>query len=260
MSGFILAATDDVHVIEFTQDSGAIQRQFRESEQEEFEAELQSGVLSAQTEADLVLCEEAIPVSTLDEMEGLKSVCRAWIDSDEAQDTGFQGKEYKELRIYIENEAIVHDIGPGDVVYVRERIQSLTHRNPGVLQDDGTVFLIHLKSTPRSFEPKEVFHVVTECNNGCGSATFSRSMSRASAASRGSTKTGTRTYSKSDGNEQHIDQISLQKYWNALMHAQSASSEWTKKSLAAADGTRKQGKHFGLMRNIYANLTAHKQK
>ena len=193
VSGFILAAKDDVQVVEFIEDErGITQCQFREYEQSEFEAELQSGVLSAQTEADLVLCEEATPVSTLDEMEELKSICRAWIDSDDAQYSGFQGEEYKELRMYIENEAIVHDIGSGEVVYVRERIQSITHRNPGILQEDGTVFLIHLENSPRNVEPKEVFHVVSECSTGCGSATFSRSVSRALSSSRSSAKTGTK--------------------------------------------------------------------
>ena len=82
--------------------------------------------------------------------------------------------------MYIENEAIVHLMGPGDIVYVREQIQSLTHRNPGILQEDGTVLLIYLENTPRQVEPKEVLYVVSECDIGCGSATLSRSMSRAS--------------------------------------------------------------------------------
>ena len=260
VSGFILAAKDDVQVIELIQDEwGTTQCQFKEYKQSEFATELQSGVLSAQTEADLVLCEEATPVSTLDEMEELKSVCRAWIDSDDAQYSGFRGKEYKELRRYIENEAIVHDICSGDIVYVRERIQSLTHRNPGIMQEDGTVFLIHLENSPRNVEPKEVFHLVSECSTECGSATFNKSMSRALSSSRSSTKTDTKVYSKPGGSKQHIDQITLQKHWNALMYASAPSSEWTKMSLAVANSTNKQGKHFGLMRNIYANLMAQKQ-
>jgi hypothetical protein len=260
VSGFILAARDDVQVAEFVEDErGITQCQFREYEQNEFEAELQSGVLSAQTEADLVLCEEATPVSTLDEMEELKSICRTWLDSDHAQHSGFQGEEYKELRMYVENEAIVHDISSGEVVYVRERIQSTTHRNPGIVQEDGTVFLIHLENSPRNVEPKEVFHIVSECSSGCGSTAFSKSMSRTLSSSRSSTKTGTKVCSKSDQSEQHIDQIALQKYWNALMYSFAPSSEWTKRSLAAADGTNKQGKHFGLMRNVYSNLMAQKQ-
>ena len=260
VSGFILAARDDVQVAEFVEDErGITQCQFREYEHNEFEAELQSGVLSAQTEADLVLCEEATPVSTLDEMEELKSICRTWLDSDHAQHSGFQGEEYKELRMYVENEAIVHDISSGEVVYVRERIQSITHRNPGILQEDGTVFLIHLENSPRNVEPKEVFHIVSECSSGCGSTAFSKSVSRTLSSSRSSAKTGTKVCSKSDQSEQHIDQIALQKYWNALMYSFAPSSEWTKRSLAAADGTNKQGKHFGLMRNVYSNLMAQKQ-
>jgi hypothetical protein len=167
--------------------------------------------LSTQTEADLVLCEEATPVSTLDEMEELKSICRAWLDSDHAQYNGFQGEEYKELRMYVENEAIVHDTSSGEVVYVRERIQSTTHRNPGIVQEDGTVFLIHLENSPRNVEPKEVFHIVSECSSGCGSTAFNKSVSRTLSSSRSSAKTGTKVYSKSDESEQHIDQITLQK-------------------------------------------------
>ena len=170
--------------------------------------------------------------------------------------------------MYAENEAIVHSMNPGEAVYVRERIQSQTHKNPGILQDDGTVFLIHLEETPRNVEPKEVFDIVSECNDKCGLAALSRSMSRASIISRSSTNTGTqnsypaqRSSKLRNGpskEEQDIDQITLQKYWNSLMWGQNAPSDWTKRSLAIADKTNKQGKHFGLMRNIYANLSSHR--
>ena len=199
-----------------------------------------------------------MPVSTLDEMEDLKAACRMWIDSDEARDVGFHGKEYRELRMYTENEAIVHSMSPGEAMYVRERIQSQTHRNPGILPDDGTVFLIHLEDAPRKVEPKEVFHIVPECNNECGSATPSRSTARASTISRSSTSTGTRPHSGPSKEEQDIDDITLQKYWNSLMWEHNAPSDWTKRSLAIADETNKQGKHFSLTRNIYANLSSHK--
>ena len=54
VSGFILAGTDDVQTIEFSYDAdGTVQCQYREYEEKEFQAELNNGVLSAQTEAEL---------------------------------------------------------------------------------------------------------------------------------------------------------------------------------------------------------------
>lgn len=207
----------------------------------------------------MVLYEEGIPVSTLDEMESFKAVCSTWMDSEEAHDNGFQGKEYKELRMYRENDTIVHDMGSGDVVYVRERIRSQTQRNPGIVQDNGTVFLVHLEDTPREVEPKDVFHVVSECVTECRSAAH-KSASRLSSASRISNQKDTRHIKATSQNDElHIDTITLSKYWNALISGNSSSCDWTKSSVAAANGTSEQGKHFGLMKNIYANLTSHKQ-
>ena len=96
---------------------------FAAHDTDEFQASLEHGEHGICMESDLVIAADTTrgnddAIATLEEIEEFKHLCRAWMESNEAMSTVFYGKQYRELRVFAENEQVVHDIGVGDPVYV----------------------------------------------------------------------------------------------------------------------------------------------
>ena len=284
MFAFIVEAgnEDTMQLLELRQETDAQGRgryvcHFQDHDLATIEAWIKDGTCESCTETDIVvrMNEDNYnePVHTLEEMEEFKIACRQWLESDEARGRPCYCEEFKELQVFAENEALVHDIAEGDTVYFRERHNSQTSREPGVLQADGRVHLVNTGTTI-DVQPKEVYHITSECIDSCvrhqplprpqprgnsysGSQRGSSSsgMSSPSGPTRSSQSRSKHSSQGDDGDA--TDQVTLQKMWSSMIHGHSQSSEWEKDTLCAVDHNDKQGKHFGLMKQIYQNLIQH---
>ena len=172
------------------------------------------------------------------------------MESNEAMSTVFYGKQYRELRVFAENEQVVHDIGVGDPAYIRRRENSQTIREPGIMEPSGRVYLVDT-GREETVQPMVVFHIVSNCADNCGSTPYRPSLQSYSI---GGSDNGV---PEQEAAGDITDLVTLQKRWLGLVGSSNAT-KWNKDNLQITDlSTRKQGQYFGLMKEIYISLTQH---
>ena len=104
VTGFILGYSgNEVQLIEFNDDQcghGTMSRL-------EFDADIRSGAIITSSEAELVL---NLELATLEEMEQIKAECRQYMQTSEFQESEFDHKDCRALRMFQEIEASVEQI------------------------------------------------------------------------------------------------------------------------------------------------------